>query len=132
MLQHEVSFNGADITAEEIEPILYSSDPTFRPSDIEIGGDGAIYVSDWSNAAIGHMQHNMRDPNRDAQHGRIYRVTYEGRPLVQHPQMIGASVEDILPAFLLPENGIRYRARLELSEEKQKAHYKQSPDGQKR
>ena len=61
------------------------------------------------------MQHNMRDPNRDAQHGRIYRVTYEGRPLVQHPQMIGASVEDILPAFLLPENGIRYRARLELS-----------------
>ncbi len=115
VLQHEVSFNGADITAEEIEPILYSSDPTFRPSDIEIGGDGAIYVSDWSNALIGHMQHNMRDPNRDAQHGRIYRVTYEGRPLVQHPQMIGASVEDILPAFLLPENGIRYRARLELS-----------------
>ena len=61
------------------------------------------------------MQHNMRDPNRDAQHGRIYRVTYEGRPLVKHPQMIGAPVADILPSFLLPDNGIRYRARLELS-----------------
>lgn len=115
VLQHEVKYDGADITAEEIEPILYSSDPTFRPSDIEVGGDGALYVSDWSNALIGHMQHNMRDPNRDAQHGRIYRVTYEGRPLVKHPQMIGAPVADILPSFLLPDNGIRYRARLELS-----------------
>ncbi|MBA61455.1 MAG: dehydrogenase [Planctomycetaceae bacterium] len=115
VLQHEVKYEGADITAEEIEPILYSSDPTFRPSDIEVGGDGALYVSDWSNALIGHMQHNMRDPNRDAKHGRIYRVTYKGRPLVNHPQMIGAPVADILQSFLLPENGIRYRARLELS-----------------
>ncbi len=115
VLQHEVKYNGADITAEEIEPILYSSDPTFRPTDLEVGGDGALYVSDWSNALIGHMQHNMRDPNRDAQHGRIYRVTYEGRPLVKHPQMIGAPVTEILSAFLLPDNGIRYRARLELS-----------------
>ena len=124
VLQHEVSYNGADITAEEIEPILYSSDPTFRPSDIEIGGDGAIYVSDWSNALIGHMQHNMRDPNRDAQHGRIYRVTYQGRPLVKHPQMIGAPVADILKSFLLPDNGIRYRARLELSGRETKATLK--------
>ena len=85
VLQHEVKYNGADITAEEIEPILYSSDPTFRPSDIEVGGDGALYVSDWSNALIGHMQHNMRDPNRDAQHGRIYRVTYEGTPFSKAP-----------------------------------------------
>jgi len=115
VLQHEVKYNGAEITAEEIEPILFSSDPTFRPSDIEVGGDGALYISDWSNALIGHMQHNMRDPNRDAQHGRIYRVTYEGRPLVKHPQMIGAPVAKILESFLLPDNGIRYRARLELS-----------------
>ncbi|MEC9096345.1 MAG: PA14 domain-containing protein [Planctomycetota bacterium] len=115
VLQHTIKYNGADITAEEIEPILYSSDPTFRPSDIEVGGDGGLYISDWSNALIGHMQHNMRDPNRDAQHGRIYRVTYEGRPLVKHPQMIGAPVADILQSFLLPDNSIRYRARLELS-----------------
>ena len=83
VLQHEVSYNGADITATEIEPILVSSDPNFRPTDVEIGGDGAIYVSDWANTLIGHMQHNMRDPNRDNQHGRIYRVTYKGRPLVE-------------------------------------------------
>ncbi|MEC7567319.1 MAG: PA14 domain-containing protein [Planctomycetota bacterium] len=115
VLQHQVHYDGADITAEEIEPILVSSDPNFRPTDIEVGGDGALYVSDWANALIGHMQHNMRDPNRDANHGRIYRVSVPGRPLVPPVKMIGKPVETVLQSFLLPENGVRYRARLELS-----------------
>ena len=115
VLQHEVSYNGADITATEIEPILVSSDPNFRPTDVEIGGDGAIYVSDWANTLIGHMQHNMRDPNRDNQHGRIYRVTYKGRPLVEPVKMKGQPISEVLEVFKRPENGFRYRARLELS-----------------
>lgn len=115
VLQHKVQYDGADIIAKEIEPILVSSDPNFRPTDIEIGGDGALYVSDWANAIVGHMQHNMRDPNRDASHGRIYRVTVPGRPLVKPVKMIGKPIEHVLQSFLLPENGVRYRARLELS-----------------
>ena len=43
------------------------------PSDLKIGPDGAIYFLDWQNPIIGHMQHNLRDPNRDRTHGRIYR-----------------------------------------------------------
>ena len=26
---------------------------------------------DWQNPIIGHMQHNLRDPNRDKVHGRV-------------------------------------------------------------
>ena len=115
VLQHKVNYNGADITATEVEPILVSSDPNFRPTDIEVGGDGALYVSDWCNVLIGHMQHNMRDPNRDHSHGRIYRVSYPGRPLVPVVKLKGQSIEQVLQAFYAPENGIRYRARLELS-----------------
>ncbi len=115
VLQHEVKYNGADITAVEVDPILVSSDPNFRPTDIEVGGDGAIYVSDWCNVLIGHMQHNMRDPNRDHKHGRIYRVTYEGRPLVEPVRLKNKPIKEVLAAFYKPENGIRYRARLELS-----------------
>ena len=115
VLQHEVTYNGAEITATEIEPILVSSDPNFRPSDVEIGGDGALYVSDWSNAIIGHMQHNMRDPNRDHEHGRIYRVTAKDRPLLKPLKLKGKPVGEVLQAFLAKENGTRYRARLELS-----------------
>ncbi|MFM2094955.1 MAG: hypothetical protein RIS70_2079, partial [Planctomycetota bacterium] len=115
VLQHEVKYNGADIRAVEVEPIVVSSDPNFRPSDIEVGGDGALYISDWSNAIIGHMQHNMRDPNRDHEHGRIYRVTAKDRPLLAPMKLKGKPIDEVCKAFLTKENGVRYRGRLELS-----------------
>ncbi|MDB5385756.1 MAG: Auracyanin-A precursor [Planctomycetaceae bacterium] len=115
VLQHEVKYNGAEITATEIEPILVSSDPNFRPTDVEIGGDGALYVSDWSNAIIGHMQHNMRDPNRDHNHGRIYRVTAKDRPVLKPLKLKEKPIPEVCQAFFAKENSNRYRARLELS-----------------
>ena len=115
VLQHEVSYHGADIRATEIDPILVSSDPNFRPTDLEVGGDGALYVSDWQNALIGHMQHNMRDPNRDHTHGRIYRVTYPGRPLLDPSKLKGKPIQEVCQQFFAKQNGTRYRARLELT-----------------
>ena len=115
VLQHKVKYNGADITAEEIEPIVISSDPNFRPSDVEVGGDGALYITDWHNSLIGHMQHNMRDPNRDHEHGRIYRVTAEGRPLVKPAKMKGKPIAQVCENFFAAEDSTRYRARLELT-----------------
>src|SRR5690606_4974036 len=65
----------------ETDGLLVSSDGNFRPADCSIGDDGAVYVADWANPLIGHMQHNVRDPSRDHAHGRIYRITVPGRPL---------------------------------------------------
>ncbi|MCH2182936.1 MAG: PA14 domain-containing protein [Mariniblastus sp.] len=113
--QHTIAYDGADITATEVDPLLFSDDPNFRPSDMEVGGDGALYIADWHNALIGHMQHNMRDPNRDRTHGRVYRVTYEGRPLVKAPRMKGKPVGEVCQNFFSGETATRYRARLELS-----------------
>lgn len=115
VLQHKINYNGADITSTEIDPIVYSEDPNFRPSDLEIGGDGALYIADWHNALIGHMQHNMRDPNRDHTHGRIYRVTCPDRPLIKPAKMKGKPLADVLENLFARENSTRYRARLEIS-----------------
>ncbi|MBL8959868.1 MAG: hypothetical protein JNJ98_08455, partial [Gemmatimonadetes bacterium] len=100
----------------ETDDLLVSSDPNFRPVDFEIGDDGALYVADWSNAVIGHMQHNIRDPARDHSHGRIYRVTVPGRPLSPHVAIDGEPIPALLKALEHPVNGIRHRARVELSE----------------
>ncbi|MCP4784660.1 MAG: c-type cytochrome [Fuerstiella sp.] len=115
VLQHELNIHGADVTSREIEPIVVSTDGNFRPVDLEIGGDGALYVLDWHNVIIGHMQHNIRDPSRDHSHGRIYRVTAAGRPLATPVKLAGRPIEEVIGHLASPEETVRYRARIELS-----------------
>jgi glucose/arabinose dehydrogenase len=118
ILNYRLTEKGAGLTGKETQ-VLVEIDPkddrNFRPSDIEIGPDGAIYFTDWQNAIIGHMQHHIRDPNRDHEHGRIYRVTYEGRPLEKPAQIAGQSVEKLLDLLKETGNRTRYRAKIELS-----------------
>ena len=105
---------GSGFTAVEQEPIVSSTDPNFRPVDIEMGPDGAIYFVDWQNPIIGHMQHNLRDPNRDNIHGRIYRVTHEGRALSDPAKIAGEPIEALLELLKSTEDRVRYRAKVEL------------------
>ena len=115
ILRYQLDYKGSSIIGSESEPMLSSSDPNFRPSDFEIGADGALYFTDWQNPIIGHMQHNLRDPSRDRTHGRVYRVTYEGRKLSPSPKIAGEPVEKLLDLLKHSENRVRYRARVELS-----------------
>ena len=81
---------------------------------MEFAPDGSLYIVDWHNVLIGHMQHNARDPLRDHVHGRIYRITYPERPLVEPAQIAGASIDTLLDNLKLPEYRTRYRTRREL------------------
>ncbi|MEJ6573038.1 MAG: GDSL-type esterase/lipase family protein [Akkermansiaceae bacterium] len=103
------------VWGKEVPDMLVSSDKNFRPTDAIFGEDGALYVADWSNVIIGHMQHNVRDPNRDHQHGRIYRITAKGRPLQKPVKIAGASIEQLLENLKHPTDGVRHRTRIELS-----------------
>ena len=82
---------GSGFAADPVDPLLQSSDPNFRPVDIEFGPDGSLYLCDWYNPLVGHMQHSIRDPNRDHTHGRIWRVHYTKRPLVKPAKIAGAA-----------------------------------------
>ncbi|MBY0513965.1 MAG: discoidin domain-containing protein, partial [Gemmataceae bacterium] len=115
ILRYKISDAGSSLTGQELEPIVSSTDPNFRPVDAKTGPDGAIYFADWQNPIIGHMQHNLRDPSRDREHGRIYRVTYVGRELSKAPKVAGEPVPALLELLKHPEDRVRYRAKLELS-----------------
>ena len=95
--------------------LLNSDDRNFRPTDAVIGEDGALYVADWHNAIIGHMQHNIRDPNRDHKHGRIFRLTVKDRPLQKPVKIHGESISALLENLKHPVNGVRHRTRVELT-----------------
>jgi glucose/arabinose dehydrogenase/azurin/lysophospholipase L1-like esterase len=115
LLNYKITEDGAGLKMTEVEPIIESADENFRPVDAEIGADGALYVADWQNPIIGHMQHNLRDTSRDHLHGRIYRVTYPGRPAGTPVKIAGEPIERLLDVLKEPESRVRYRAKIELS-----------------
>ncbi len=112
--QHAIEDNGTGWKTTFRQDLLKSTDGNFRPVDLEFAPDGSLYVIDWHNILIGHMQHNARDPLRDHVHGRIYRITYPSRPLVKPAAVDGASVAVLLENLKLPELRTRYRSRREL------------------
>ena len=111
---HTLTDDGTGYRSRHRMDLVVSEDRNFRPVDMEFAPDGSLYLIDWHNILIGHMQHNARDPLRDHAHGRVYRVTYPARPLVQPAKIDGASIETLLDNLKLPEYRTRYRTRREL------------------
>lgn len=112
--QHKVSDDGTGFTTLHRQDLVKGADKNFRPVDMEIAPDGSLYMIDWHNVLIGHMQHNARDPYRDHVHGRVYRVTYPSRPLVRPAFIHEAPIDTLLENLKLPEYRTRYRTRREL------------------
>ena len=114
--QHKIIEEGSGFKSQEVEPLLFSTDRNFRPVDIKFGPDGALYVVDWYNPLIGHMQYSIRDPGRNHFHGRIWRITAKNRPLVTPAKIAGEPIAKLLDLLKSPEDRTRYRVRAELRE----------------
>ena len=90
-----------------------STDKHFRPSDPQIGPDGALWFGDWANALIGHMQYSQRDETGTVR-GGIYRLAGKDKPLLKPVTQFGKPVPEILEQLREYEWRTRYRARREL------------------
>lgn len=112
--EHTLVDDGTGYKSHHRLDLIQSEDKNFRPVDLEFAPDGSLYIADWHNVLIGHMQHSARDPLRDHVHGRIYRVTYPSRPLVTPAKIAGATIPELLDNLKLPEYRTRYRTRREL------------------
>ncbi len=110
----KVTEDGSGLKGETLENLISSDDPNFRPSGISVAPDGSLYFMDWHKPLIGHLQHHLRDPNREMDHGRIYRLTFEGMPLLKPAKIDGEPVEKLLELLKEPENNVRERAKIEL------------------
>ena len=85
---------GAGYVAKNQHNLIASADEWFSPVAAEVGPDGNLWVADWYNFIIQHnpTPSNERggyqaekgkgnahvNPNRDKQHGRIYRAIWNG------------------------------------------------------
>ena len=116
VLNHQVREEGSGFVGKEVAPLVSCEDGNFRPVDIQIAPDGSLYIVDWHNALIGHLQHNLREPNRDHSHGRIWRLKHKTRPLLEPAKIDGEPIADLLELLKVPEDRTRYRAKRELAD----------------
>ncbi len=114
--QHSITEEGSGISGRETEPLLQSKDPNFRPVDLQFGPDGALYVADWYNPIINHGERALRDPRRDHTRGRIWRITYKNKPVLQSVDLTKLSIDQLLDQLNVYEDRVRYRARIQLGE----------------
>jgi putative heme-binding domain-containing protein len=75
-----LSEDRSGFVSREQQEVIWSDHVAFRPIDVKLGPDGAIYIADWYNPIIQHGEVDFRDPRRDHTHGRIWRVTWKGAP----------------------------------------------------
>jgi putative heme-binding domain-containing protein len=101
---------------KEMPDLLRSTNVTFRPIDVKMGPDGALYIADWSNPIIQHGEVDFRDPRRDHEHGRIWRVTAKGRALLPRPNLVEASNKELFEQLLSPNKYNEQQAKRVLTE----------------
>jgi len=108
--------DGSTYASREMPELIKTNHPAFRPIDVKMGPDGAIYIADWYNPIIQHGEIDFRDERRDHTHGRIWRVTAKGRPLVKKPELVSATTEELLDQLKAPEDWTRQQAKRVLKE----------------
>ncbi|MGI9242916.1 MAG: PVC-type heme-binding CxxCH protein, partial [Verrucomicrobiales bacterium] len=99
----KIEFRGTTPVAVEQEDFIISDDPWFRPVDLCLGNDGALYVADFYNRIIGHYEVPLTHPGRDRERGRIWKITKKGatHPPGKVPEP--PSIEDPIDALNDPD-----------------------------
>lgn len=83
----------------------------FRPADITIGTDGALYIADWYDPVVGG--HQMKD---SLGYGRIYRIAPKNKKLI-NPVIDLSSVQGQIDAFRNPAVNVRNNAFQKLKQQ---------------
>jgi len=114
--------DGSGYAAKEQVELIKTSHVAFRPIDVAIGPDGAIYIADWYNPIIQHGEVDFRDPRRDHVHGRIWRVSYKGKKPLPKPELVKASNHELLEQLKAPEDWTRDMAKRVIKERAVQVH----------
>ena len=116
VVRFEINEKDGGYVSHEMPDLVRSTNVTFRPIDVKLGPDGALYIADWSNPIIQHGEVDFRDPRRDHEHGRIWRVSAKNRPLVKPPQLVGAPNKVLFNELKSPNRYEQQQAKRVLTE----------------
>jgi putative heme-binding domain-containing protein len=109
----KLTWTGSTPKAVAQPDFVVSDDPWFRPVDIELGPDGALYVADFYNRIIGHYEVPLDHPGRDRERGRIWRIVYKGKdgkgpaPKTPRPDETAATIAELIEDLGHPNLAVR-------------------------
>ena len=116
-----ITYKGTTPVAKEEPDFLTCDDPWFRPVQLQMGPDGAMWVADFYNKIIGHYEVPLTHPGRDHDHGRIWRIVYKGTEGKEAPppwrgDLTTASAEKLVATLDSPNLMLRMLATDQLSD----------------
>jgi putative heme-binding domain-containing protein len=80
----KVVARGSSLIGIEKPDFVTCDDRWFRPVEIKLGPDGALYIADFYDCIIGYYEVPLTHPRRDKTRGRIWRVVYRGTDGERH------------------------------------------------
>jgi len=115
-----LEWHGSTPKAIRMPDFLTCDDPWFRPVQVKLGPDGALYIADFYNPIIGHYEFPLADPRRDRRHGRIWRVVWRGEkadaPIPALPDLTQSDAQALLGNLGDPNLTVRTLATHEFVE----------------
>jgi putative heme-binding domain-containing protein len=111
----QIERQGSGYRSVQLPELIRSKHIAFRPIDVKMGPDGAIYIADWYNPIIQHGEVDFRDARRDTEHGRIWRVTAKGKSPLTRPRYAEMTPDQLCGLLLDSAEWVRQYARMELA-----------------
>ena len=114
-----LDWTGSTPKAVRQADFLSCDDPAFRPVQVVLGPDGALWIADFYNPIIGHYEVPLTHPARNRTHGRIWRVYWRGEdatvPPPALPDLAQAAASALVAALRDPNLAVRTLAAGELA-----------------
>lgn len=106
---------GSDFKTIDLKRILETDDHWFRPVDIKAGPDGGIYLADWYDSRLSHV--NPKDTWHKTS-GRIYRLQGQSSSPFQPVDFSSFSTEALIKGLAHPNRWHRQQALRQFGDRK--------------
>lgn len=120
---HNISPRGSTVKTSHGGELVVANDTWFAPTDVMVGPDGAVYVSDWHDARTAHPD---PDADWDRSNGRVFRIAPKGTPRAKPIDFAKLSTDELLKLHSHRNQWYVRKARMELTNRKEGADWLRS------
>ncbi len=114
----KLDMHGSTLLVNSQPDFITCDDGWFRPVDVKLGPDGALYVADFYNAIIGHYEVPLQHPRRDREKGRVWRIVYtgEGATPPEPVNLRTSTLDSLIDSLASPNITVRTLATHEITD----------------